>query len=294
MDLRLTSLLAIEREGSFLQAAKSLSLSQPSISYHIRQLEREYGIKIFNRSGNTQHLTQEGNVLLRYAQRMENMENSLRQELNDMESNVRHLTVGITPTCSEALLGRVFASYCSAHPDASIRVVTGSTEQLVERLDSYEIDFALVDGAVRAAHCEVILLDTDYLCVVMSPKHPMSKRSSMTLEELKKESLILRDGEAGTRRLFEAGLIERMDHIHNYDVRLEMDNLTSIKELVMANLGVTVMAYSACRGDIAAGRLHACTITGMHLMREISLIYEDDFTHPEILDEVRKMYAALN
>ena len=69
---------------------------------------------------------------------------------------------------------------------------------------------------------------------------------------------------------------------------------TAALDLVMAHLGVTVMAYSACRGDIAAGRLHACTITGMHLMREISLIYEDDFTHPEILDEVRKMYAALN
>ena len=293
MDLRLESFLAIIREGSYVKAAKSLSLSQPSVTYHIRQLEREYGIKIFYRNGNAQYLTGEGKILLQYAQRLENLENRLRRELTDAETQLTHLTVGITPTCSEALLGRVFTSYCSAHPETSIRVVTGSTEQLVRRIEDYALDFALLDGTVESKSCRVEHLDTDYLLVVMCPQHPLACRDRVTLEELKKESLILRSDEAGTRRLFEAGLIEHIDHIHNYDVRLEMDDLTSIKELVMANLGVTIMAYSACREEIQAGRLYGAGIEGMNLQREIQLVSGDAFDYPSILAEIRRLYESL-
>ena len=133
----------------------------------------------------------------------------------------------------------------------------------------------------------------DYLCVIMSPEHRLAGRSSITLDELKKESLILRREEAGTRRLFESALTGHLESIRNFDVRLEMDNITTIKELVAENLGVTIMAHSACREELAAGRLVAVRIEGIRMIREINILCRDDFDHPELLEEIKKIYAAL-
>ena len=133
----------------------------------------------------------------------------------------------------------------------------------------------------------------DYLCVVMSPKHRLAHHSAITLEELKQESLILRREEAGTRRLFESALTGHLEDIRNFDVRLEMDSITAIKELVADQLGVTVMAHSACREETAAGKLVAVPIEGMRMIREINILCQDDFDHPEVLEEIRKIYASL-
>ena len=155
-----------------------------------------------------------------------------------------------------------------------------------------ELDFAIVDGSVSLKHCHTELLDLDYLCVVMSPQHKLAGRTAITLEELKVESLILRREDAGTRRLFESSLTGHMENIRNFDVRLEMDNINAIKELVAANLGVTIIAHSACREEAADGRLVAVPVEGMRMVREINVVYQDDFNHPEVLEEIRRIYQG--
>lgn len=293
IDPKLKTLLSVEKEGSFTRAAEVLALSQPAVSYHIRQLEAEYDIKIFYRTPQKLTLTPEGEVLVKYARRLENISENARRALMDIKQQLRHFTVGITPTCGESLVGRVFTSYCGAHPHTNISLVTGTLEEICDRLGSYELDFAIVEGSVALKHCHTELLDMDYLCVVMSPNHPLAHRSAITLQELKKESLILRREEAGTRRLFESALTGHMESIRNFDVRLEMDNINTIKELVAEGMGVSIMAHTACREETAAGRLVAVPIEGMRMIREINIISQDDFHHPEVLEEIRKIYASL-
>lgn len=292
-DPKLKTLLSVIKEGSYTKAADSLSLSQPAVSYHIRQLEEENSIKIFYKNQRKLILTPEGEVLVKYARRLESISDSARRALSDVKQHLRHFTVGITPSCGESLIGRVFSSYCGAHPHTNISIVTDTLEQISDQLASYALDFAIVEGSATLKHCHTVLLDMDYLCVVMSPKHHLSGRSAITLGELKAESLILRREEAGTRRLFESSLTGHMENIRNFDVRLEMDNINAIKELVSANLGVTVIAHSACREDAAAGRLVAVPIEGMRMIREINIVCQDDFNHPEVLDEIRRIYQGL-
>ena len=84
-----------------------------------------------------------------------------------------------------------------------------------------------------------------------------------------------------------------MESIRNFDVRLEMDNINTIKELVAEGMGVSIMAHTACREETAAGRLVAVPIEGMRMIREINIVSQDDFHHPEVLEEIRKIYASL-
>jgi len=293
IDPKLKTLLTVVKEGNYTKAGRTLAMSQPAVSYHIGQLEKENGIKIFYRDKNNLILTPEGSVLVKYARRMESISENAHRALLDMKQQASHFTVGTTPTCGEALVGRVFASYCGAHPHTNISLVTDTLEQLCDRLVSYELDFAIVEGSATPRHCHSELLGVDDLCAVMSPKHRLARRGMVSLEELKAESLILRRGEAGTRRLFESALTGHMESIRNFDVRLEMDNINSIKELVEADLGVTIMARSACREEVGDGRLAAIAIEGLHMVREINIIYQDDFNHPETLEEIHRIYASL-
>ena len=293
VDVKLLTLLCVLKEGSYTAAAEALALSQPAVSYHIHQLEQEFHIKIFSRNPKKLTLTPEGKVLVKYAKRLVNISEAARRALVEAEQQLRHFTVGLTPTCGEALVGRVFTAYCNAHPHTSISLVTDSLDKLCDKLSSYALDFAIVEGTVSLKHCHTELMDMDYLCVVMSPEHRLAGRSSITLDELKKESLILRREEAGTRRLFESVLTGHLESIRNFDVRLEMDNIATIKELVAENLGVTIMAHSACREELAAGRLVAVRIEGIRMIREINILCRDDFDHPELLEEIKKIYAAL-
>ena len=293
VDVKLLTLLCVLKEGSYTAAAEALALSQPAVSYHIHQLEQEFHITIFYRNPKKLTLTPEGKVLVKYAKRLVNISEAARRALVEAGQQLRHFTVGLTPTCGEALVGRVFTAYCNAHPHTNISLVTDSLDKLCDKLASYALDFAIVEGTVSLKHCHTELMDMDDLCVVMSPEHRLAGYSSITLDELKKESLILRREEAGTRRLFESVLTGHLESIRNFDVRLEMDNITTIKELVAENLGVTIMAHSACREELAAGRLVAVRIEGIRMIREINILCRDDFDHPELLEEIKKIYAAL-
>ena len=292
IDERVKTLLRVVKEGNYTAAAEALGLSQPSVSYHIRQLEKAFNIKIFYRNPKKLTLTPEGEVLVKYARRLESINENARRALEEVREQLRHFTVGVTPSCGEALVGRVFNSYCSAHPHTRITLVTGSLEKLCDRLSNYELDFAIVEGSVDLKHCHTELMDVDFLCVVMPPDHPLAHGSAVTLEELKAEPLILRREQAGTRRLFESALTGHMENIRNFNVRLEMDNINAIKELVAEGAGVTVMAHSACRAEAAAGTLVALPIAGIRMIREINILCQDDFHHPEVLEEMKHLYAA--
>ncbi len=290
-DQRLLTLLSVVDEASYTKAGQALGLSQGSVTYHIQQLEKEYDIRIFNRPIKNYNLTPEGEVLVKYARRMAAMSESLRRELNDLRQEARHFSVGMTPTCGESV-GQIFSTYCSDHPNISLSIMTDSRDHLQHHLDDFALDFALMEGPVNVKHCAVELLDVDYLCVALSTAHPLARRTSITLPELKKERLILRRGEAGTRKQFESALAAQMESISNFDVRLEMDNINTIKELVAANLGVTIISSRACRDETAGGLLRTLPIEGMRMVREIHIVYQADFAHPETIGEIRRLFVG--
>lgn len=231
-------------------------------------------------------------MLVKCAKRLVNISEAAHRALVEAEQQLRHFTVGLTPTCGEALVGRVFTAYCNAHPHTDISLVTDSLDKLLRQADQLRAGFRHCGGHGQP---EALPHGADGHGLSLRdhvPEHRLAGRSSITLDELKKESLILRREEAGTRRLFESALTGHLESIRNFDVRLEMDNITTIKELVAENLGVTIMAHSACREELAAGRLVAVRIEGIRMIREINILCRDDFDHPELLEEIKKIYAA--
>ena len=125
-----------------------------------------------------------------------------------------------------------------------------------------------------------------------SPEHPLAKAGGATLAGLKKERLILRTPQAEARRLLDDSLARRSDSIGNFHVILETDSLGTIRELVASGLGVSILPLSACREALRSGVLTEVPIRDFHLAREICILHTPDFSRPELLEELRRIYLA--
>lgn len=292
-DNKSKTLLALVAAGSYTKAAEKLSLTQPAVSHHIRQLEEEFGVQIFYKNKKELKLTPEGEILVKYARRAAAIYHTAKQAIEDSRTKIKHLVIDITPTASENLIPQALALYCNQNTDTRITICTDTIKNIYDKLKSYEVDIAIVEGNIPDSNLTSVLLDTDYLCLAVSPKHPFAGRSGVKLEELKSERFILRSRGANTRVLFENYLTGRQDSIRNFNVIMEIDNVATIKELVSQNLGITVIGHSACREDELAGRLAVVPIENSGMIREINMVHHKDFTHTEFFDEFRHIYNSL-
>ena len=291
IDPKIRTLLALVECGNYTKTAKQLSLTQPAITHHIKLLEEEFGIKIFYKNRRQLVPTPEGEVLIKYARRAYALSENLRQALSDV-SQVKSLTLAITPTAQNNIVPLLFAKYCNEHPNVHINIITDNINNIYSKLKMYEADLAIIEGNITAPHFTSILLDTDSLCAAVSVNHPLAKKQSVSLRELQHENFILRSQSAGTRSLFESHLISQNLSIHDFNVIMEIDSVVVIKELVASNMGVTIISKNACRSEVQKKKLVTLPIENMMMVREINMVYYREFRHPEILRDIQAIYTS--
>lgn len=292
LDSKLTTLLKVNEKKNFTKAAKELSLTQPAVSHHITALEEELGVRIFNRQKGLIKLTAEGKVVVKYASRMQSLYEKMRRELQDKEKQITRLIVGITHTAESNLISEVLAQYSNQNDGVIITIITDTIQNLYDKLANYELDLAIVEGRVHHAGINTLLLDTDYLVCAVCNKSKLAKKSSVTLEEIQNEKMILRLPDSATRNLFVSHLESINRSIDDFNVILEVDNIATIKDLVRKNFGISILARSACLDEIKKKTLTVLPIENLSMIRETNILYHQDFSHPLILHEIIKIYKA--
>lgn len=290
LDPKLKTLICTAEQKSFTSAAKLLSLTQPAVSHHIRLLEEELGVKIFARNKNELILTPEGEIVLRGARRMNAICERIYSELSDKTHCLTRLRVGITHTAESNLMTEVLARYSQSVEHMTIKIITDTINNLYAMLENYELDLAITDGKPVGRELRSLLLDTDYLVCVMSNENQLASREMVTLGELKKQKMILRLPTSATRILFESQLDGIGESIADFDILLEVDSVAAIKDLIRKNLGVSILAKSACMDELNKGKLTALPIENLSMVRETNLVYHNDFEHEEILKSIMKVY----
>lgn len=290
IDTKLYTLLAVVEFNSFTRAAENLSLTQPAVTQHIKRLEKELNIKIFNRIGNDIKPTNEGNILIQYARRNIALYQRMEQSILDEQRHIQRLTVGITHTAESNAVAEVLGKYSSKNPGTSITIISDSISNLYDMLKNFEIDLAVVEGKIQDNSINSLLLDTDSLVLVVSNNHPLSKKSMVTINELKKEPLILRRPSSGTRNLFTAHLESNNMSLYDFNVVLEVDNIATIKDLIRRDIGVSILSRSVCLDELKKGKISVLPIENLSMIREINILYHKDFNHVDILQSIMKEY----
>ena len=290
LDPKLYSLLAVAATGNFTRAAEQLSLTQPAVSQHVRALEQELNVRIFDRVNNMIRLTHEGEIVVKYAKRMIALQENMKGELTNEKLQITSLTVGITHTAESNAIAEALARYVRCHENVTVKVITGSADKLCTMLKNYEIDLAIIDGKKPDPELNYLMLDTDNLVLIISPNHRLARKNSATISDLKQEHLILRLSNSTTRKLFVSALECSGMSLNEFNVVLEMDSIATIKDLIRRDFGVSVLARSACMDEISKRKIVALPIETIPMIMETNLVYAPDFDHPGLLKEIMRCY----
>ena len=288
---KMNTFLMVSEYLNFTKAAENLNMTQPAVSQQIKLLEEEVGVKLFIRNKNGLILTQQGEIVLKYARRQKALYEKMLMSLQNLEKNIGVLRIGITHTSESNITASALAKFSIENNGSRIILTTDTIKNLYDKLENYELDLAIVDGAENNPKFSSMLLDTDYLMCVMSPDNHLFRSSSVTISELKKEKMILRLAESATRKLFEETLVANNESINSFDVILEVDNIATIKDLVRMDLGVSILPRSACIDEIRKGKITALPIENFSMARETRIVYNRDFNHKEVLDDIMRIYS---
>ena len=293
LDSKMETLLAVVEHQNFTRAAVSLSMTQPAVSHHIKQLEEEIGAPLFIRNKSGLKLTNQGEIVVKYARRQAALYAKMKLELQNADKNLSILRVGITHTSESNQTAAALAKCSNQHSGLKIILFTDTINNLYDMLENYEIDLAIVDGAFNSPLFSSMILDTDYLMCIMSNSNPLAKKGAVTLSELKKQKMILRTPSSATRILFESSLESNNESVANFDITLEVDNIATIKDLIRKDLGVSILPRSACMDELKKGKITALPIENLSMVRETKIIYNKDFSHMDILDEIMRIYRGI-
>src|SRR5699024_9804048 len=184
----------------------------------------------------------------------------------------------------------VLAKYSSENEGVNIKIITSSIKKLYSKLMNYEIDLAIVEGITNTTGLNSLLLDTDYLVLVVSNKNKLATKRMVTINEKKKEKMILRLPGSGTRNLFISHLESINMSIDEFDLILEVDNIATIKDLVSQDFGVSILARSACLDSARKCDLTMLPVENLSMVRETSILYHNEFNHKEVLEDITRSY----
>ncbi len=265
---------AVAANLSYSKAAKDLGISQPAVSFHIRGLEAELGVSLFERVGKQIFLTSAGRLLAEDTARMHNLEEEARIALTELQGLTRGvLVVGASATIGIYLLPEVLAAFRQAHPSVKVNLKLGNKARTLERLKDNEVDFGLVAGPVRDADLLVETYLEDQLIPIISTDHRFARARHIQTAELKREIFLMRERGSGTQQLLEQRLFQI--GVEPADT-MQLGSTEAIKQAVAANLGISVASRFAVGLEIDAGRIMAVTLPSLTIDRDLLLVHHKD------------------
>lgn len=293
LDSKILSLLKVVETGNYTLAGKELNLTQPAISQHIRAIETEFHIRVFERVDKKLILTREGEILVRYCRRMQALYNNLSRDLQNGAARMHSLNIGVTRTMEYNRISGVLARYAGNHNGVTITLETDTLGGLRERVHNYELDFAIIDNDIHDNGIATMLLDTDEMVLVVPPDHSLAGQESVTIDDIRSENIILWMPDPGSRDLVRASVKEKGINEDELNIILEVENLSTVKDLISHGFGASILLKSVCISELRKKKLVALPFRNLNLSRDINFIYPKDFSDIHILKDIAEVYRNM-
>jgi DNA-binding transcriptional LysR family regulator len=273
----LVTFVEIAKQGSFSRAGQKLFRSQPAVSAQIRQLEQEYGQKLFDRVGKSIQLTAAGEALLEYAGKLLTLRNESLRAVADQATSPRGtLAIGANEATCLYVLPDIFAEYHRHYPQVQISIYRNFSHKVIEKIEDGTIDVGIVTLPVKSPSLRVHPIFRDRIMLMTSPSSPLAKQKAVTTAEIAEQPLIFpRTG--FMRRIHDKQFHAYRSRLH---ITMELPSVGMIKRFVAAGLGVSLISESFVRDEVRSGKAKLIPVSDMEVWRELGLVYRRDRTLP--------------
>ena len=255
-DRRLQVFYTVARLLSFTKAAETLHMTQPAVTFQVRQLEDHFNTRLFDRTHNRVTLTEVGRKAYEYAERIFELYGEMEDAVKEMTGDVSGaLTIGASTTIAEYMLPALLRDFREQHPSVNLRLKVSNTEGIVSMVENSMIDLGVVEAPVTNKNLLVEVCRVDHLVVVLPPQHPITQRESITMEELLHYPFICREEGSGTRDVIMEYMTQMGLDRNGLNVCLELGSSESIKGAVEAGMGVSILSRTSIAKEISLGTL---------------------------------------
>lgn len=267
----LKTFIAVVEEKNFTKAAEKLMISQPSVSLHIKNLEKEFQTALLNRSPKHFTTTPTGDILYQRAKQMVFLYEQAKAEIYAHHHYVKgELKIAASFTIGEYILPPLLAQLQKLYPELNLDVMIGNTEEVSERVRMLQADIGLIEGHTNENELEIEPFMEDEMCIAAPNQHPLAGRKEISISDLQNEAWVTREKGSGTR--------EYLDHVLSSNGLRPKSMFTissnqGVKEAVINGMGLSVLSRSVLRKDLIHREISILHIKDFSLKRKLSYIH---------------------
>ena len=279
LDYRVLTFLTLYDEMNYRRTAEKLNMTQPGVTQHIHYLENYYGVKLFEYDGRTLSKTKNAQRLKKYFDSVKAEETDIREKF--IPTDTVHMTVGATKTIGEFVIVPEVRAFLQA-PNHNLDLIIDNTENLLHMLEKSQIDFAVIEGVFDKSKYGYHLFKKEAFVGVCAKDHPFAGRT-VTLEEIFREDIVVRESQSGTRMLLQNAITDRGFSLDSFHRCSSVNNFSVICDLVAINKAIT-FAYEPiahCRDDLAT-----FMVEDMQIQGEFNFVYCNERVAKEKINRI--------
>jgi LysR family transcriptional regulator, low CO2-responsive transcriptional regulator len=271
---QLTTFQVVAKHCSFVRAAEELHFSQPAVSAQIRHLEKTLGVKLFDQIGRKTHLTQAGEELYLYSQKIFSVIDETLEVMEALRSPYYgRLSVGADTTVGSYVIPGLLGKFRQIYPQVEILLQVLNRLSLVEAILNNRVEMAIMGSVPDDAPVEIEPFAYNPLVLVAAPSHRLAGLRNVSIEELGREHFLLREPGSGTRAALESALQEAGLPLQ---VSMQVGNNSAIKQGVTAGLGIALISRVAIDMELETNRLVILDVEGFPIIRQWRIVHIKD------------------
>jgi DNA-binding transcriptional LysR family regulator len=262
---QLRALAAVVETGSISQAAERLNVTPPAVSLQMRQLEMAAGLPLLERAKAGMRPTDAGRIVLRAAGTVEAALAAAAEEIAALSGIERgRVTVGVVST-AKYFAPRALAIFSKEHPGVDVRLMVGNRDMVLTALRDFTVDFAVAGRPPEDMAIDRAAIGNNPHIIIGPPDHPLAGRRKIPLARFAGETFLLREEGSGTRMLMERLFAESG---LSPNIGMEIGSNETIKQAVMAGLGVALISAHTVAAELEDGRLVSFDVPGLPIVRQ--------------------------
>lgn len=268
LDIKLHTFLKVVQHRSYTKAAEDLNLTQPAVTQHVKKLEGYYDCQLIQIEGKAVHLTEQGKILYNYANFQNANEKQLIDQLNKVEAPIK---IGATLSIADYYLPAYLSSYLKQYEDIP-SVTVKNTESIIEMLLNNDLHCAFIEGIFDKSLFHFYELFNTRFVPVARKGHPLEGRE-VSLADVHRYPLILREKGSGTREIYENFLYEQNDSLLSASKIYEISSFGIMKSVIKKSDAISFMYEAVAKKEVEQGELCYLTIENYSIKRPLYFIY---------------------
>lgn len=260
---------------SFSKASEILFISQPSVSKHVKNLESQYGIALFERKGSTITLTEEGKILFDYLSKAIEINSQLEFDISTLKNTAAAqgtLIIGASTTVALYLMPKILSSFHRSFPDIKLRLINRNSENILKALLSHEIDVGIIEGKSKTTLANYQFFLKDEIVAVCASKSSLAEKSQITIKELLKTPIALRENGSGTLAVLSSALEKVNIKLNDLNTQVIIGGTEALKNFLLEFDCIGFLPAISVQKQINNGELALINIDGLSIHREFYFI----------------------